>query len=353
MSFTLSKLGAEITVPDLTISNAATRKYPLVDSRYESGSIEQEITFSKLPQRFVFDVPLSVKDAVFIRQPPLTEEFNKKDCEVWTETHVKTKLGREVHRPIDIVESLAVYHSFKRDNDAKTGKIMHIPRPKLTDKLGAVGWGKSAYVNGALQITLPGQFMKDAAYPVVVDPTFGYTSAGASSDDLYAGYCYGTDAEMAEAGTVSKITAYMEAGSSQSAYAALYERESSPYAQYGKTAQTSGIQATAWYDFTFGTPLAGQTAETKMLALGDFSGNVKLYYDSGGTGESHLFYVSGSLPASWTDGGDTGWGNRYSIYATYTIGGGSVSQGSDGGAVSAMMAQSRMFLRCNPYSLHV
>jgi len=59
-----------------------------------------------------------------------------------------------------------------------TGKLCHIHRPLIIDARGRKVWGDLSIVNNELKITIPEQWLAEAKYPVVVDPTVGTTTVG-------------------------------------------------------------------------------------------------------------------------------------------------------------------------------
>ncbi|GHU14362.1 hypothetical protein FACS1894161_4990 [Spirochaetia bacterium] len=62
-----------------------------------------------------------------------------------------------------------------------TGKLCHIHRPKIIDALGREVWGDLSVVGNELRITIPENWLADAKYPVVVDPTIGTTAIGSQT----------------------------------------------------------------------------------------------------------------------------------------------------------------------------
>jgi hypothetical protein len=60
-----------------------------------------------------------------------------------------------------------------------TGKLCHIHRPLVIDARGRRCWGDLAVVENELRITIPEQWLGEAAYPVVVDPVVGTSTIGA------------------------------------------------------------------------------------------------------------------------------------------------------------------------------
>jgi len=62
-----------------------------------------------------------------------------------------------------------------------TGKLCHIHRPEIIDARGRRCWGDLSIIGDCLCITVPEQWLSDAAYPVIVDPTIGTTTIGSQT----------------------------------------------------------------------------------------------------------------------------------------------------------------------------
>lgn len=97
-------------------------------------------------------------------------------------------------QPDSVRYSYAAYHSYKRDNRISinnndttyanygTGKAFHLYRPRVWDSDGDTVWAKLSIdtIGHFLSINVADSFLNMASYPVTIDPTFGYTTAGAS-----------------------------------------------------------------------------------------------------------------------------------------------------------------------------
>jgi hypothetical protein len=72
------------------------------------------------------------------------------------------------------------YAVYKKDTmvGEGTGKLCHIHRPEIIDARGRRCWGELSVVGNELRITIPEQWLAEANYPVVVDPTIGTTTVG-------------------------------------------------------------------------------------------------------------------------------------------------------------------------------
>lgn len=133
----------------------------------QEDGYEFEIVLGEKPASNVVPLSVTTKNLQFSYQPELTPE------------EAKTS-----YRPPYVVGSYAAYHISKRDNEYQTGKAFHIYRPWVTDANGQKVWCDfDQYWDGSgdLNITIPQDFLDNAVYPIKIDPTFGYTTMGAST----------------------------------------------------------------------------------------------------------------------------------------------------------------------------
>ena len=150
----------------------------------EDGGYEFEWVLKKKPKSNVLRTTIQHKGLDFFYQPEINDA--EAQAEMFKgDTRTLTEIKREM-RPENVVGSYAVYHSTKRDNivggmEYKTGKAFHIYRPHAVDAKGVQVWCELDITEGELTVTVPEDFLNKASYPVVVDPTFGYTSLGSSA----------------------------------------------------------------------------------------------------------------------------------------------------------------------------
>jgi len=307
---------------ELTPDNKVQWSTPPFDFKFypanpDEDGLELEIILKTKPVQNSFVFSVLAPDLMFHHQPPLTEEFNKEDCEIWTETRVKTKDGQEFFRPEKIVGSYAVYHISKRHGVYETGKLFHIYRPQLTDASGKKAWGTINIADGQLTVTAPQEFLDSAVYPVVIDPTFGYTSAGGtafSSINIITGSTF----SLPENGDVTDIRIYMFTGASGlGVKCAIYDTS-------GNLKTTSAEinpdpdYVMAWQTCTVSPASSLSSGDFRLSAWTGIAG-CYFYYDSGGTnqwGQKSQSYGAWPDPITW----DSQAGRKLSIYATYTAG---------------------------------
>jgi len=192
---------------------------PLFDFRFygvdqDDGGLELEIILKQKPLENTFSFAIHSQSLKFCYQPPLNQELDPREYTLLTETEALNERER-VLRPVEVVGSYAVYHDSKAGGKYQAGKVFHVFRPRLTDADGKTAWAEfnaDVQQTGVLTITLPRNFLETAKYPVVVDPTFGYTSIGASSGGD-SGRIDGFHAAPASSGTVDIISAYVYASS--------------------------------------------------------------------------------------------------------------------------------------------
>jgi len=274
---------------------------------YEDGeNFEFEVILKEKPKTNVVKMSIQTKGLKFYYQPELTEE-EKKTCT----------------RPENVVGSYAVYHESKQGDyhlmgkkNYRAGKAFHIYRPKIVDKTGNWTWGE-LNINekkGILTVEIPQEFLDNAVYPVIVDPTFGYTSKGSTfrtSDDIDGG-----DHPLPENGIISSISVWLYRSSATKCKCAIYNTD---YQKQGVSEEKEQIYNPA-SETTFNfSPTINLNSGTYWLVKWSDK-DTTLYMDTGSRSELyHIYPDYDGYPDSFTP--DYIY-NDYitSIYATYTAG---------------------------------
>ncbi len=285
-----------------------------VCEEYPEGGYEFEIILKQKPKSNTIDFTLQTKGLDFIPQPALTE--------------AEIKAGHS--RPENVVDSCAVYHSTKRNyilgqNNYNSGKAFHIYRIKVTDAIGKSIWATFNVdtVTNILRVTVDQKFLDTAVYPVVVDPTFGYTMVGASDKTLALSDYYGSLYTSPDAGTVSTFTAYGYSNLvSASIKGTLVNHSDLTLVSNGVGGAGSlplGSANAKWVVSTFATPPSISASTEYLLGViaGGSDSQPHIYYDTGAENQGHIDtsndYTTPQDLGSATHGTD-----RYSIYCTFT-----------------------------------
>lgn len=305
--------------------------YPHQDLvKHPDGAFEFEIILGKKPPTNKFTLNFESKGLEAFYQPPLNQEPMPEGGVLATETDIFDIDGNVIaHRPPEIVGSYAIYYKDPPKNVVggkkyRTGKAFHIERPQLTDANGDVSWA-TMDLNGqakTLTITADATWLANAVYPVIVDPTFGYSSVGATNSSVNANGIYFSKYTTAEAGTLSKITAHIkhDMGTGQRWQTALYSISGTTATWICNSATGYSTTTFAWVDFPqtgdFGIGdyllaenASSETTPTRMMA-----------YDSIASSAAFKSQTFGTWAASYTSV-SFGVSRRYSIYATYATGG--------------------------------
>lgn len=180
--------------------------YPLAPTeQYEDGGFEYEIILKEKPKSNVVTLKIDTQDLVFYYQPELTQE----------------EIDKGASRPENVIGSYAVYHATKANHkigetNYKTGKAFHIYRPNIIAANSDEIWGELLIEDGLLTITIDQTWLDTAVYPVIVDPTVGYTELGASGSSSICNVSSDTSTSagksndsftvLSEAGTLDSIT---------------------------------------------------------------------------------------------------------------------------------------------------
>jgi len=283
---------------------------------YEDGAFEFDVVLKKKPKNNWLDFTLQHKGLRFLFQPEITDEQAQRYAD---HRGVSLEEARNIIRPPHIVRSWAVYHENKRHDFSKvggknygTGKAFHIPRPEITDAEGKKFWGELSIdaENNKARLTLP----EGMVYPVVVDPTFGYTSIGGSTEWNYSNDVFGDIYTAPAAGNVESISWYHRQYSSGDSFKGLLGTDGGVIMGIG--ADTDCPSSFAWATSTIAAqPAISASTDYAICVISD--GEPDFRYDTdGGIVDIYDGSNSFSSPQNF-DTSDTG-SFKYSMYATYS-----------------------------------
>lgn len=269
-----------------------------------------DFTLHSKPDTNVFEYKIAgAEDFDFFYQPELTPE----------------DIAEGASRPDNVVGSYAVYHKTKANHrigstNYATGKAFHIYRPKAIDANGAWVWAQLSYGNGLLTVTVPQKFLDDALYPVMVDPTFGKTSIGATSVSWPNANKSTSQFNLPDSSvSISKLTTYYSSGGTCNIYGIIYNDNGSnaPNALKGTTDILVTVSA-GWNDLTFASPLSLTSSGNYWLGV------ISSTVCANGRGDSagNNAFNSDSPPPDNPFGTPSSSSFQKSVYATYTASGG-------------------------------
>lgn len=303
-SLTLNLLNVQLT------KDSTLNLYTVEATKTACAIDEVEFILQKKPQSNQFKIPFTASNIVFLKQTSLTLEFPQKECSVWTPTHVVTLKGEEARRPENVIDSLAVYYTGKALGS--TGKLCHIYRPEAVDAKGNHTWGTIDAVDSMLIVTIPQAFLDSAVYPVIVDPTFGYTDIGETEVSTTSDEIRGSLATCSEAGTATAMRFYNGATRTSAFNLGLYLASDDSFV--AGTAQETSV-VSDWNTAAFASPPAVSAQNYWVVYWGE---SVDLQYDGGAAGSG--FYMSQAYPGDWPATlSRTAQSRIYSIYALYDL----------------------------------
>lgn len=289
------------------------------------GGFEFNIILDRQPATPQIDFSIVSKDVELIRQPALSELIGQDGIVTATETEAFDRDGKRIFsRPPEIVGSYAVYHrappkNFINGVNYRSGKIGHIPRPRITESGGKtiLGEFRLDIEKNILSVLIDEQFLRDALYPVMIDPTFGYATAGASSAFLTFGVCDMGAALRHAAGANERITKFSIYGSGTSCQMAAYEINTGTGVPGARLAAGVAIAlpgSAAWTDsaavaqnMSNGTTY-GPASSVYTLAT--------IYFDTG-SGNQRSNSLTNTMDNPWQHAGFSA--VMYSQYATYEV----------------------------------
>jgi hypothetical protein len=281
---TLTQFTDKDGVKTWTGVRSSVRYYELPPSdQYEGGGHEYDLILKEKPLSNVFSFKIETENLELHYQPPLTEEIKNIG---WTvnATHALNEKGELVnHRPENVVGSFAVY--------TRAGnKIMHIFRPLIMDSKDGEVWGEMSILGETLTISVPQKFLDDAVYPVIIDPTFGYTTIGASTDDNPFGNIKVAWRHLNQVGdgNITSVSIYGRAVTTAGLMrAAVYTTGvTTPFPPQNLLAQSNEVNVTTtaqWWNFTLDAYVWNNTQYYLSIIRKPGFLNFRNYYDAGST----------------------------------------------------------------------
>ena len=295
----------------------------LVGSTHVTGEVDKfiksnlECHFYAVSEGYEFGILLKTR-------PPnnwLTFTVESKNCIIYEQPVIKAADG---YRPDNVVNSLAVY-GYKAGGKYQTGKFCHIYRPWGEDSKGARYWCDLAYNAGEVTLLIPDELLTTGVYPILIDPTFGYTSVPGTALTTKKKMWSSSGTSGGTAGTGNSIIAYLDGSGGAQTGAGLYTDSSGP-----DTLVTNGCAGTqtptsaGWYTHTFGTAPTIAASTTYWIAVGGQNvGTSNVYYDSAADGYyyNNIDIVASGCPSTFSK--DTYYGSRrFGFYVDYTEAGG-------------------------------
>jgi len=224
----------------------------------------------------------------------------------------------------------SVYHKTKHgylegETNYKIGKVGDFIRPIFIDADGKSEIAELNIKDGVYTVTISQAFLDNAKYPVIMNDTFGQTSAPTGSGHSINGGTYALGRyQLTVNGTVTKHTAYVEneSASDYPYYSGLYNDVDGNYPSVRVIAPGSVTITTQWVWAWLDVNVVDTALSAAYYWFGSYSSNanVKIRYDGWG----QTVYTSGDYtnhPNPFPDGKGSV-ERRYGLYATYTPSGG-------------------------------
>lgn len=292
------------------IAEKTTWRRGLVEAAfYPTGEgYEFELILASRPISPTIEFSLQHKNMAFFFQPALTKE--------------EERAGD--YRPDDVVGSYAVYHASRKGNEYGIGKAFHLYRPWAQDATGKRVWCDLAIDPklNRMTIALPVEFWRSAVYPVLVDPTFGYTSAPATESAWTSNRLYGATGTPASSGTVTSIWVYARVTTGSGNVKPVLVLKSAKTIVSNGVGNPGAVNTTsgAWRECTYttGPSVTGGTAYY-VCAVGDSGMDFgRFYFDNTGSSGDAAIDTSNSYTTPTDPTDMTTQARQYGFYADYT-----------------------------------
>ena len=275
----------------------------------EDGGFEFEWVLKQKPASNILQATIQTKGLNFFFQPPLTQ----------------AEIDEGAFRPEYITGGYVAYHKTKGGMNRadgmeyKVGKAFEIYVPVVTDANGNTTKGilNINEQTSLLTVTIDQTWLDNAVYPVVVDPTFGYTTSGATTSTMSSTAIIGTLATLSETGTLTSMTfGYNALWSSGENYKGGIFDSGGNYLDYETGEDTAEPAGNTQVDFISQPQL---TAADYLLCFWT-SGSFNIKADTGSSG--NVIDSAGQTYPTWPASVTHSSTFIKTIYATYTAAGG-------------------------------
>ncbi len=290
----------------------------------EEGGVEFDLVLKDKPATNVFSFPIETEGLKFYYQPPLHPEHP-----TWADTDGDGT--PDVFTSEWVVGSYAVYHESKQGDytqlggkNYKTGKAFHIYRPKVYDAKRNEIWGELNIdeQRDILTVTVEQDWLNNAVYPVVIDPTFGYDSVGGAEAHT-ANEIAGSWFTCPENGIAKSLTIYVHPYYGTTYFkGAIYKKSDNSLVAQTEEKCFSSDYSARWETFNIiDSPSLSSNTDYYLVGWASDGTYCPMHFDctepNTGAGD---FEDYGDWPDPWSPGWN--WGpncNRtFSIYCTYT-----------------------------------
>jgi hypothetical protein len=281
------------------------------------SGLEWAFVIRNRPATGLFVFPMLSRKLHFARQGELTPSERKN--------------GHQ--RPDSVVDSYAVFHSGRKNNvryadgtiDAYgTGKFTHIFRPYAFDASGDTVWCDMIIADDWLVLMISENWLAEAVLPVIVDPIFGMSTVGGSSEGTSIDRRSGTRETMgAVPGTTDSLTVHVNQDGTDpgNLWGMLYDDNSGCSSLIDTIADDQeynvGVWETRWVSMALtGVNLTAQADYWPMVWCDSF--NIKITYDQIAGYEREFWDMTSWPPA--TNCGTGYWTSvaRRATYITYS-----------------------------------
>ena len=297
------------------VNGKVTKRLGKVTQEFSGGKVEiydktdeqayeLELVLDQLPAFNSFPFSYRTKGVTaWDYQAALTDEDIKEGCE----------------RPENVVGSYAL--------SGPHGKLFHLYRPHVVDANGNETWGELRLDedNQEIDVVVDRQWLSNAAYPVRIDPTIGYTSVGASSATFSADQPFASKmAGVSGTFSLTELYGYRQANTGTANFKiALYDSDGTsggPGTLLHTTAGQSCDTTAQWQSYSLTLDV---TSDFWIMQVSDST--CKYYFDTSASEGTRLsgvtaipgFFVSPDNPWSASYTIKT---NLYSQYAVYSSG---------------------------------
>lgn len=268
------------TVSDTTVRHES--RNAIVELYEKGGRFEFEIMLLRRPRTNRIPLNINLGNVIAYPQPPLTP----------------FEIEQGFSRPENVIDSWAfykigaknIYTSREESLKYRVGKVGHLYRIHAEDDNRDGSWARLLLLNGQYFIVFDNDFIQSARYPIVIDPTFGWETQGATPIALENDHVASRFTATGGDGTGDRISIYLNVTSeAHLVKCMLYgdgdgeaDLSAIPAIANGITDETDVGVSETWNDFSFAVApsITNNTPYRPSGWAENESGSCEAYYDT-------------------------------------------------------------------------
>ncbi len=291
-------------------------------TKFKADNIEYAYEFMS-PEK---DKPRVCKETIVVSEPLKTNviEFEIKSGNLdfyYQRPLSELEKSNGIVRAQNIEGSYAVYYKPAKE-DGVAEKAFHIYRPDVTDKQKKHAWCDLIIdpSENIMKIIIPQSFLDTASYPIIIDPTIGYTTVGSTETNCAPDRIIACGKFTMIDGGIAQTARLFAGNTGCTVSMAIYNDNDGYPAELIDITSPHLIENDGWVSLPLNMNCHLSYGKSYWIAVNHCGSDLKLYFDDIGpqkVASVPFVFQSGNMPACFPANADIQTGMKFTAYIGY------------------------------------